>query len=106
MSSPADAGWPNTAIGRYRGFPATSACSPARCPPNPPRVPGREQPPVCFPPTASWEEFWLSLRGPLPLVHRARQGHGDGVAGGGGEKMRAAAGDEVLVKGRHLGDRA
>ena len=56
-------------------------CSPARCPPNPPRVPGREQPPVCFPPAASWKESWLPLRGPLPLVHRTRQGHGDGIAG-------------------------
>ena len=39
-------------------------------------------------PAASWKEFWLPLRGPLPLVHRARQGHGDGVAGGGGKDAR------------------
>ncbi len=37
-------------------------------------------------PAASWKEFWLSLRGPLPLVHRVRQGHGDGVAGDAGER--------------------
>ncbi len=43
--------------------------------------PQAEQPPVCFPPTASWKEFWLPLRGPLPLVHRARQGHGVRIAG-------------------------
>ena len=43
--------------------------------------PQAEQPPVCFPPAASWKEFWLPLRGPLPLVHRARQGHGDGIPG-------------------------
>ena len=45
-----------------------------------------EQPPVCFPPAASWKEFWLPVRGPLPLVDRARQGHGDGIPGGVGER--------------------
>jgi len=45
-----------------------------------------EQPPVCFPPAAGWKESWLAVRGPLPLVHRARQGHGDGIAGGAGKR--------------------
>ena len=40
-----------------------------------------EQPPVCFPLPRAGRNSGSPLRGPLPLVHRARQGHGDGIPG-------------------------
>ena len=49
---------------------------------------------VCFlPPTASWDDFCLPWRGPLPLVHRARQG----VILMAALVEGAVVGDEVLV---------
>jgi hypothetical protein len=55
---------------------------------EPAASPQAEQPPVCFPPTASWKGSWLPVCGPLPLVHRARQGHGDGIPGEAGKDAR------------------
>ena len=71
------------------------------------RTPRRESPggtaTVCFPPPRAGRHSGSPCADLCPLVHRARQGHGDGGAGGGG-KDAPGVGDEVLVEGRHVGD--
>lgn len=91
-----------------RGLPRRRSCpcSPTRCPPNsPPRVPRRNShPSASRPPRAGRNSGspcadlcpWFTGRDRVTVMASL-------VEVG---KRCAAAGDEVLVKGRHLGDRA